>query len=164
MTRSTMALAALAVLAASCSKAPEETRRERQQSMTEYMSSAKGKADLAKARADGAKRFGGRGGVGTEAARWALAEGTWSGVLQDGRKLEIGVSRDGGGSIEILGTDGRSMAHAATTTVLSRDSIAGTTTAPPPALSPWSRWNLTHSSTGALLRDAKGGTLPVVRR
>jgi hypothetical protein len=163
MSRASLALAAFAVLVSGCSKDPAAKRRDREQEMTEYMSSAKGRADLAKARADGQRRFGSKEAGSGVAARWAVAEGTWKGTLRDGRRIEMGVSRDGGGSIEILDAEGRSVAHASTSASLVGDTLQGTVTSPPTALSGWSKWSLSQSEVGAALGDAKGETVRVSR-
>lgn len=163
MTRATLALAAFAVLVSGCSKDPEVKRRDRERELTEYMSSAKGRADLAKARAEGERRFGSKETRMTTAAKWAVAEGTWTGSLPDGRRIEMGVSRDGGGSVEIVDAEGRSVAHAATSAALVGDTLQGTVTSPPAALSDWSKWSLSLSDVGMVLGDAKGRTIRVSR-
>lgn len=146
-----------------CSRSDADRKRERERSLSEYVDSAKGKADLAKSRADAARKFG-RNIQNTTISMWRLVEGTWTAMLPGGRRLEIGVSRDGGGGIEMLDVDGRSKAHAAVAVSLIRDGVRGVTTNPPKDLAPWARWTLTHDAHGTKLRTEGGRAIPVVRK
>ena len=160
-----LAAAALAAfLVAGCSEAPREQRRDNEKSLREYVDSAKGRADLAKARADGERRFGGKGTGNATTMRWVAAEGTWAGTLGDGSRLLVGISRDGGGSMELVGSDGRSAAHASTSVSLVGTTVHGTATRPPAALAPWSQWTLSADGTGARLTPTKGDALAMIRQ
>lgn len=165
MKAAVIAAAAAALLVTGCSKNDDTDSEARKASLQEYVASAKGKADAAKARAKAEARrpAGIQGTRDNVAMAWSMAEGTWNGELPGGGRIQVAISRDGGGSIQMQDAEGRSLANAMTTVALAGAGVRGTTTSPPQKLAQWEHWTMTRRGSGLVLQNPGRDSVLMVR-